>query len=145
MEAAAKRFEQEDGIVDEILKQTKGDNNMYSYPLSHMFQRAEANGYTSYCELEFDSIIEHYSTPDQATINEGHSLQSQHVLRRYPDLKPEVCEISFSSAASTLCSLSELVESSCASKNVSPMHLFYILLCCFCVITSPALGLEIKF
>ncbi|XP_054825026.1 lysine-specific demethylase JMJ13-like [Prosopis cineraria] len=117
LEAAAKRFEREDGIVDEILKQTKGDNNMYSYPLSNMFQRAEANGYTPYCEIEFDPVIEHYSTPDQATSNPEGNLQSQLVLSHCPDVQPGFCEASFSSAAYTLCSLSEPIDSSPPVKN----------------------------
>ncbi|XP_028805975.1 lysine-specific demethylase JMJ706 [Neltuma alba] len=117
LEAAAKRFEQEGGIVDEILKQTKGDNNMYSYPLSNMFQRAEANGYTPYCEIEFDPVIEHYLTPDQATSNPELNLQSQLFSRHCPDLRPEVYEASFSSAASTLCSISEPINRSSALNN----------------------------
>ncbi|KAJ1431075.1 Zinc finger, C5HC2-type [Sesbania bispinosa] len=70
MEAAAKMFEQEDGILNEINKQTESDQNMYSYPLSKMFQRAEANGYSLYCELKLDSVIEFYTTPEQAANNQ---------------------------------------------------------------------------
>ncbi|KAK4252708.1 hypothetical protein QN277_014451 [Acacia crassicarpa] len=117
LEAAAKRFEQGDGIVDEILKQTKGDHNMYSYPLSNVFQRAEAKGYTPYCDIEFDQVVEHYSTPDLARSNPERNLQSQLVLRHSPDFKPEVCEASFTSAASTLYSLSEPVDRSSALKS----------------------------
>lgn len=132
MEAAAKRFEQEDGIVVEILEQTKGDNNMYAYPFSRMFQRAEANGYAPYCEMEFDSVVEHYSTPDQATINRQNDLQSQPLLKHCSDPKPEVGEVSFSSVASTLCSLSEPTESTCGSKYVSLGHTPFKYCCSVC-------------
>ncbi|TKY58547.1 Lysine-specific demethylase JMJ706 [Spatholobus suberectus] len=70
MEAAAKRFEQEVGILNEILKQMKSDKNMYSYPLSNMFQIAEANGYTPYCEMKFDCVFDFYTTPKLSTNNQ---------------------------------------------------------------------------
>lgn len=107
MEAAAKTFEQEDGILSEISKQTKSEQNMYSYPLSDMFQRADANGYTPYCELRLDSVTEFYTSPEQSTNNQEGGTQSQ-------------SEASFS-VASTLCSLSEALDRSSAPKNVSPM------------------------
>ncbi|XP_061343061.1 lysine-specific demethylase JMJ13 isoform X2 [Gastrolobium bilobum] len=117
MEAAAKMFEQEDGILDEIRKQTKSDQNMYSYPLPNMFQRAEANGYSPYCELKLDSVIEFYTTPVLSANNQECGTQSQFVFRHCSEnYKPEVSEVSFS-AASTLCSLSEPLESSTSSKN----------------------------
>ncbi|KAK2427681.1 lysine-specific demethylase [Trifolium repens] len=117
MEAAAKMFEQEDGILDEISKQSKSDRDMYSYPLSDMFQRAEANGYEPYCELKLDSMIEFYTTPEQATNNQEYGTQSQFVLGPCSEVHtPEPSEISFS-AASTLCSLSEPLDCSSAPKN----------------------------
>ncbi|XP_027360817.1 lysine-specific demethylase JMJ706-like isoform X2 [Abrus precatorius] len=121
MEAAAKMFEHEDGILNEISKQTKSDQNMYSYPLSNMFQRAEANGYTPYCELKLDSVIEFYTTPEHSTNNnqQEYSTQTQSVFRHCSENhKPVVSEVSFSSAASTLCSLSEPLESTFGPKNV---------------------------
>ncbi|KAL9327330.1 hypothetical protein ACSQ67_007975 [Phaseolus vulgaris] len=95
MEAAAKRFEQEDGILKEILEQMKSEKNIYSCPLSNMFQMAEANGYTPYCEVKFDSVTNFCTNPKLSTNNQER-IRSQFVSR------PEV-----SSAASTLCSLSK--------------------------------------
>lgn len=137
MEAAAKTFEQEDGILDEISKQTKSDQNMYSYPLSDMFHRAEANGYSPYCELKLDSVVEFYTTPEQSTNNQECGTQNQFVFRHCSENhKPEVSEVSFS-AASTLCSLSEPLESSSALKNVSPMNMVLeycqFVISCYCV------------
>ncbi|KAI4314516.1 hypothetical protein L6164_027418 [Bauhinia variegata] len=119
MEAAAKRFEQENGILDEILKQIKGDENMYTYPLLNMFQRAAADGYTPYCEIKGGTVTEFYSSPDQSTNNQEHHVpQSQFILRHSSeDLKSQVSEVPFSSAVSTLCSLSEPLEVSSAPKN----------------------------
>lgn len=120
MEAAAKMFEQEDATLYEI----KSDQNMYSYPLSNMFQRAEAKGYTPYCELKLDSVIEFYTTPEQSSNKQELGTQSQFVFRHCSEnLKPEVSEVSFSSTASTLCSLSEPLESASAPKNVSPVNI----------------------
>lgn len=127
--------------MDEILKQTKGDNNMYSYPLSDMFQRAEAKGYAPYCDIEFDPVIEHYSIPDQATNNPEPDLQSQLVLRHCPHVNPEACKASFNSVSSTLCSLSEPIDRSSALKNVSHMHaLFHY----HCAAIASLSGFEVK-
>ncbi|XP_047173539.1 uncharacterized protein LOC124841333 isoform X2 [Vigna umbellata] len=80
MEAAAKRFEQEDGILKEILKEMKSEKNIYSCPLSNMFQMAEANGYTPYCEMKFDSIANFCTTSKLSTNNQEH-MRSQFVSR----------------------------------------------------------------
>ena len=133
MEAAAKMFEHEDGILDEIRKQTKSDQNMYAYPLSNMFQRAEANGYTPYCELKLDSVVEFYATPEHSTNNQEYSSQNQSVIVRCSEnKKPVVSEVSFSSATSTLCSLSESLESFSAPKNVSPLNIVFEY--CHCIL-----------
>jgi hypothetical protein len=88
-----------------------------------MFQRAEANGYEPYCELKLDSMIEFYTTPEQATNNQEYGTQSQFVLGPCSEVHtPEPSEISFS-AASTLCSLSEPLDCSSAPKNVSFMNM----------------------
>ncbi|XP_022638684.1 lysine-specific demethylase JMJ706 isoform X3 [Vigna radiata var. radiata] len=80
MEAAAKRFEQEDGILKEILKEMKSEKNIYSCPLSNMFQMAEANGYTPYCEMKFDSTANICTTSKLSTNNQEH-MRSQFVSR----------------------------------------------------------------
>ncbi|CAJ1941914.1 unnamed protein product [Sphenostylis stenocarpa] len=107
MEAAAKRFEQEDGILKQILKQMKSDKNIYSYPLSNMFQMAEANGYTPYCEMKFDFVTNFYSTP-KLSANNQECIRSQFVSR------PEV-----TSASSALRSLSKAPE---ISSNIDEAH-----------------------
>ncbi|KAK7360918.1 hypothetical protein VNO77_02936 [Canavalia gladiata] len=118
MEAAAKRFEHEDRVSNEILKQIKSDKNMYSYPLSNMFQRAEANGYIPYCETKFDCVPNFYTTQKQSTNNQECVIQSQFVSRHcFENLKPEVSAVSISSAASTLCSLSKPPEMSSFPHN----------------------------
>ncbi|KAL1315779.1 lysine-specific demethylase JMJ13-like [Arachis hypogaea] len=109
MEAAAKLFEQEDGI----LPQTQSDQNMYCHPLSNMFRKAKANGYTPYCELKLDSVVEFYTTPEQTTNNQECGTQSQFVFGHGLEYRmPEVPE-----AATTLCSLSEPLESSSSLKS----------------------------
>lgn len=118
MEDAAKKFEQEDGVLEELSKQTETDQNMYSYPLSDLFQRAEANGYVPYCELKLDSDFEFYTTPEQSNNQE---CATQSVFRHSSENYKEVSDVSFSSAASTLCSLSEPLESSSAPRNVISM------------------------
>ncbi|KAI4328034.1 hypothetical protein L6164_020430 [Bauhinia variegata] len=118
LETAAKEFEREDGVSDEILKQIKGDKNMYTYPLSNMFQRAEANGYTPYCEIKWDPVMEFDSTLDQSTNNQEHVPPSEFISRHCSeDLKPQVSEVPFSTAASTLRSLSEPLDTTSAPKN----------------------------
>ncbi|XP_019423569.1 PREDICTED: lysine-specific demethylase JMJ706-like isoform X2 [Lupinus angustifolius] len=87
MEAAAKMFELEDGALNEI----QYDQNLYSYPLSNMFQRAEAKGYTPYCELKLDSVIEFYSSPEQSANNQECEPESQTIFGHISEnLKPEV-------------------------------------------------------
>ena len=138
MESAASRFEQEDETLDEILKQTRGDNNIYSYPVSNMFQKAEANGYTPYCEIKYDSVIEHYSTPDQSSNNPESVSQGQFVLSHCSeDLKPKVSEVSFSSAVAILGSLSKPLRT--PPKDVSAFYLFMNIVILL-VITSPCTG-----
>ncbi|XP_054810000.1 lysine-specific demethylase JMJ13 [Prosopis cineraria] len=120
MEAAAKRFEQEDGILDAIMKQIKADNNMYSYPLKNMFQRAEADGYTPYCEIKFDPGTESYSGSDQLINIQERAIQNQWPLRHRSGSeyhKPEVSDVSFVSAASALFSLSDPLECSATTEN----------------------------
>ncbi|KAK7252509.1 hypothetical protein RIF29_36496 [Crotalaria pallida] len=86
LEDAAKMFEQEDGALYEL----KSDQNMYSYPLLNMFQRAESKGYTPFCELKLDSVIEFYTTPEPSTNNLECGTQSQFVFGHCSEyLKPE--------------------------------------------------------
>lgn len=123
MEAAAKRFEQEDGILDEIIKQIKADNNMYSYPLSNMFQKAEADGYTPYCEIKLHRDIESYSGSDQLMDIQECAIQSQCTSMLCSELEDKVSEVSdvtFVSASPALCSISDPFQSySSTTEKVS--------------------------
>ncbi|XP_016903491.2 lysine-specific demethylase JMJ13-like isoform X1 [Cucumis melo] len=53
METAARKFEREGGILEEMIEQTKSNQDLYSYPLSNLFQKAEEEGYSAYCPLTF--------------------------------------------------------------------------------------------
>lgn len=115
MEAAAKKFEQEGGILEEIHRQARSGDNLYSPPFSYMFQRAEEDGYSPYCEIKFE-------------LNPQLSIKkdlSQEVVCKQPvlssakeNLRSEVSEASVSYAASTLSSSVEPLESSSVPNNV---------------------------
>ncbi|XP_038888625.1 lysine-specific demethylase JMJ706-like isoform X4 [Benincasa hispida] len=53
METAARKFEKEGRILEEILERTKSNQDLYSYPLSNLFQKAEEEGYSAYCSMTF--------------------------------------------------------------------------------------------
>lgn len=136
MEAAAKRFEQEEEIFQEI-QHAKSDDDIS--PLSDMFLISEEDGYYPYCEIDFglvpgipvatqdESPELEQSAPSQPPFNSG---------REY--FRTEMSDASLSCAASTLCSFLKPVESSSIPRNVrfsslssmcclSPVLLFYSL------------------
>ncbi|KAM7258501.1 hypothetical protein ACFE04_014242 [Oxalis oulophora] len=53
MEVAAKKFELQAGILEEIQRQAINHDDLYSYPLSNTF---EEDGYTPYCEINYESL-----------------------------------------------------------------------------------------
>ena len=53
METAARKFEKEGRILEEMLERTKSNQDLYSYPLSNLFQKAEEEGYNAYCSVTF--------------------------------------------------------------------------------------------
>ena len=112
MEAAASKFEEEEEVLEEIQGQGENGDDVYSYPLN-LSQIAEEKGYSPYCNIEFELNPELTGTTlDQsqepaAPCSHGGKYSS-----------PAVSEGSISYIASTLCSLSEPLESLCAGNHV---------------------------
>ncbi|KAK2662666.1 hypothetical protein Ddye_001240 [Dipteronia dyeriana] len=114
MEAAAKKFEQE-GMLQEIQQDAEIGDDLYSFPLSNMFQSAVEDGYSPYCDINMESDLETAGkTQDQFTKLE-YSCHSPppNSSRGFKD------EASLSSAASTLCSFVKKAQSS-TSYNGKP-------------------------
>ncbi|KAF5477814.1 hypothetical protein F2P56_004427, partial [Juglans regia] len=112
MEAAAKKFEQEGGISEEIHRQARGSDNLYSHPFSCMFDRAGEDGYSPYCEIQFEM------KPDLYVTTGDQSQEAEHVADRQPtwiygeeNTKCEVSEAPLSCAPSTLSSSVDPLES----------------------------------
>ncbi|GKU95806.1 hypothetical protein SLEP1_g9123 [Rubroshorea leprosula] len=101
MEAAAKKFEQEDGLSRKI-EQAKCDDDLFSYPLSNTFQTSVEDGYSPYCEIDFDLNHE----VGMVTVDQS----EEHICPMwYKDA--EVTDGSSSFSVSTFCSFREQVGS----------------------------------
>ncbi|KAJ6943057.1 lysine-specific demethylase JMJ706-like isoform X1 [Populus alba x Populus x berolinensis] len=113
MEAVAKKFEKEDGILEEIRRQANTGDDLYSYPLSVKFHCVPEDGYFPYCDISFDFNAE---TP---AITRECSQEFSKSTNKYgiENFRPEYSEASISCAASTLCSFGEPVESFSASAD----------------------------
>ncbi|KAJ6394042.1 hypothetical protein OIU77_023305 [Salix suchowensis] len=107
MEAAAKKFEKENGILEEIRQQANIGDDLYSYLLSMKFYSVPEDGYTPYCGKSFDFNSE---TParTQECLQEFSESKNKYGIGNF---RPEFSEASISYAASTLCSSGEPVES----------------------------------
>ncbi|GLT80598.1 hypothetical protein SLA2020_520290 [Shorea laevis] len=101
MEAAAKKFEQEDGLSKKI-EQAKRDDDLFSYPLSNTFQTSVEDGYSPYCEIDFNLNHE----VGMVTVD-----QSEEHIRPMWYKDAEVTDGSSSFSASTFCSFTEQVGS----------------------------------
>ncbi|CAK7356075.1 unnamed protein product [Dovyalis caffra] len=113
MEAAAKKFEKEDGILEEIRRQGNIGDDLYSYPLSIKFHSVPKDGYTPYCDISFD-----FNSETPAITWEGLKEFSQSTNKNGSGkFRPEYSEASISCAASTLCSFGEPAESFSAFDN----------------------------
>lgn len=116
MEAAAKKFEQEEGISEEIHQQARNGDNLYLHPYSYMFQRAEDDGYYPYCEIKYEF------NPELSFITRDPIQESECVVESQPKLfsgKENVrSEASVSYAASSVSSSVEYLGSSHVSNNV---------------------------
>ena len=116
MEAAAKRFEQEEETFQEI-QHAKSDDD--TSPLSNMFLMSEEDRHHPYCEIDLGPVPRisvatqdespelEQSAPNQPPFNSG---------REY--FKTEMSDASLSYAAATLCSFLKPIESSSMLKNV---------------------------
>ncbi|KAJ6426930.1 hypothetical protein OIU84_022512 [Salix udensis] len=114
MEVAAKKFEKENGILEEIRQQANIGDDLYSYPLSMKFNSVPEDGYTPYCGKSFDFNSE---TParTQECLQEFSESKNKYGIGNF---RPEFSEASISYAASTLCSSGEPVESFSTFDNV---------------------------
>ncbi|XWS38787.1 hypothetical protein CRYUN_Cryun19dG0160400 [Craigia yunnanensis] len=114
MEAAAKKFEQEDAISEEIERQPENGDDLYSYPLSNKFQTDVEDGYFPFCEI---NVV---LNPEVAAITTtvGQPLEHRQPLMNHDtgNFQPKPTDAFSSFAASTLCSFVEQVGSS--PKNV---------------------------
>ncbi|KAL5798304.1 hypothetical protein ACOSQ2_003124 [Xanthoceras sorbifolium] len=107
MEAAAKKFEQG------VLPEAEGGDDLYSYPLSNMFQSAVEDGYSSYCEINMELNPETIGKTENQFTKLEYSCHSPLTSSRgIKDFSPDLAETSLSSAASTLCSFVKKVQSS---------------------------------
>uniref|UniRef100_A0A6N2K4N6 JmjC domain-containing protein n=1 Tax=Salix viminalis TaxID=40686 RepID=A0A6N2K4N6_SALVM len=114
MEAVAKNYEKEDGVLEEVRRQAHIGDDLYSYPLSVKFHCVPEDGYSPYCDLSFEFNA---GTP---AITQECSQELSKSTNKYgiENFRPEYSEASVSCAASTLCSFGEPVESFSASDNV---------------------------
>ncbi|KAG4134728.1 hypothetical protein ERO13_D08G175000v2 [Gossypium hirsutum] len=108
MEAAAKKFEQEDTISKEIERQTENGDDLYSYPLSNNSQSDLEDGFFPYCEI---NVVLSVTT---STVGQPLEHKQPSISLDIPSCRPEAAD-ALSFAASTLCSLAEQVGSS--TKN----------------------------
>lgn len=108
METAARKFEKEGGILEEILERAKSNQDLYSYPLSNLFQKAEEEGYSAYCSLAFRL------NPDLDDIDGSYSQEKE----SYPTKQ------ALTSGAAEIFR-TEMSETSCSSK---PNNVRF---CCF--------------
>lgn len=125
MEAAAKKFEQDGGILGEIHRQARSGDNFYSYPLLHMFQKAEADGYSPYCEIDFEVNPELSVTTQDHFTTQDHLQELECVADSQPmlsfgkeSIRSETSEVSLSGTVSTNSSSVEPFEISPVPKNV---------------------------
>ncbi|WCJ29082.1 Lysine-specific demethylase JMJ706 [Euphorbia peplus] len=111
MEAAAKIFEKEDGIIEEFKRQAKSGEDLYSYQSSNMCPSVLEDAYTPYCEIRFDC-----NTVSSATFhNLSHDGNQTAAICRVQNPRPEGSVTS----ASTLCSSEELIEHSSETNYMS--------------------------
>lgn len=118
MEAAAKKFEKEEGILEEIRRHAKSGDDLYSYPSSNKFQSVIEDAYSPYCEINFE-----FNTGTAATQDHLQEVSRSTFICSVGNFRPELSEASISCAASTLCSFGEPAESSSASDNVRSIFL----------------------
>ncbi|KAK6263343.1 hypothetical protein QUC31_009159 [Theobroma cacao] len=110
MEAVAQKFEQEDVISKEIEQQAENGDDLYSYPLSNLFQTDVEDGYFPYCDI---SVV---LNPEIAAISTTTGQPLEHIQPKMShdtgNFRAELTDAFSSFAASTICSFVEQVGSS---------------------------------
>ncbi|KAK8505692.1 hypothetical protein V6N12_038426 [Hibiscus sabdariffa] len=110
MEAAAKKFEQDDAISKEIEQRPENCDDLYSYPLSTKLLTDVEDGYFPYCEINVAS------SPGIAAINTTMGEPPGHISSMNYDSGNFPTELTDAFATSTSCAILEQVGSS--PKNV---------------------------
>ncbi|XP_040989654.1 lysine-specific demethylase JMJ706-like [Juglans microcarpa x Juglans regia] len=124
MEAAAKKFEQEERILEEINRQARSGGNLYLHPFSYMCGRAE-DGYSPYCEIKLELKPEHCVTTRHQSQEVECLADSQPMWSSGEEnMRSEVSEASLSCAASTVSSSVEPLESSVQSNLKGNANLY---------------------
>lgn len=113
MEAASKKFEQEDMVLVEIQKQSRYNSDPYLYPFN-AFAGDQDDEYFPYCEIKFEPEAAKYQSEE---------LELSHQTKRTSsdgteNARPEHSETFPSSVASTACSFVGSNESPGTSTNV---------------------------
>lgn len=137
MEAAAKKFEQEEIVILEAQRHCRKGDDMYL--LFKLFPRAEEKGYTPYCKLKFDFFVEYAGADDYSPDPVAISSQLSTSCRAVQDRR-KVLNISLSrasSAASTLCTLKDPTKSFSVAQ--------YVRLCSKTLDSSGSLHKNLKF
>lgn len=132
MEAAARKFEMEAGVLDEINHQARSSDDLYMSELFNVFQRVDEDEYSPYCEIKFELSCElsRRTTHGQSQQQEHPSCMVTMLNSGAINSSPEVSEISTSCVASTLCSLAEPLEGSTERANVSYSSLLILAILC---------------
>ncbi|XWS49520.1 hypothetical protein CRYUN_Cryun12cG0010000 [Craigia yunnanensis] len=114
MEAAAKKFEQEDSISEEIERQAENGDDLYSYPFGNKFQTVVEDGYFPFCEINVALNPEVVAI----TTTMGQPLEHRQPTMSHDtgNFRPELTDAFSSFSASTLSSFVEQVGYS--PKNV---------------------------
>ncbi|KAF2308817.1 hypothetical protein GH714_020307 [Hevea brasiliensis] len=113
MEAAAISFEKEDRVLEDIQQQVRSGDDLYSYPASNKFLSVIEDGYSPYCEINFD-----FNTETAVTLQDQSQYRNQSTfICGIENDRPEVSETSVACSASTLCPSGELIESSSAANK----------------------------
>ncbi|XP_052210475.1 lysine-specific demethylase JMJ13 isoform X2 [Diospyros lotus] len=113
MEAAAKKFEQEEGMLSQAQQQGGGGDDLIK------FSTAEQDGYTPYCETNFDLNIEIAESQDLIKQPESSSQSHPPARSGAESFGTQASDPSLSSAASTLCSFLEPDNYVCIDNNVA--------------------------
>ncbi|KAK6947382.1 Zinc finger, C5HC2-type, partial [Dillenia turbinata] len=118
LEAAAKRFEQEDVILQEINRHSKDGDNLFWAP--NMTPLAEEDGYVPYSEIKFEGGPENSSLiQDKSQNMELSSIAQPLFVTGAENCVTEVSDASVSFAASSSSPLLGQVESSFSNKDVN--------------------------